>query len=412
MTNEAHVMTTFAVASDAQRKTTWAEALVHALVVLVLCGAPTAALVYFAVSFAIIAARPSRTSRWRTPWSWTAVVTMIGLGALMRDEVRISRVLLRVMHFDVVSAVGLDPSGTLRILVGLDVPGALRFVGLSYCFLRASYAMFDDRDWTLLGYLRYWFFVPTFISGPVLTPDRQFLALNEGRRAAIGEGSVRVLSGILRIAAALMLSYAIPLQNRYTMADASEHWPVIALWLGAVSSGVWLYLNFSGYSDVFIGVARMCGVRAPENFDNPLAARDLTAFWQRWHISLGDWLRTNVYDPMSRRLLRISPKLVVPASLLAPVVTMLVCGAWHAFAANFLLWGLAHGAGLAIHTSWKRFVRGRLPVPVRTHRAYALAAWALTQGFAAAMWTLFLPVQNDVTLLTRLHLLLAMVGVR
>lgn len=300
----------------------------------------------------------------------------------------------------------------------IDRPRALRamltenasVLGLSYCWLRAIYALLDPRRWDLRSLLGYHLFPPTFFSGPVMSPAETIVPAPSAREAFTG-GLARIADGVIRIAASYLLLSWIPLGNEAGVAEAVRSWPVWMLWGGVVLSGVWLYLNFSGFSAAAIGLSLWLGVRAPENFDHPYGATDLTAFWQRWHISLGLWLRAHVYDPLSRRAIGASPRARFVASLLLPIVTMTVCGAWHMLTPAFLLWGLLHGLGLAVHALWRRVADKRVPRSVQAHLAYQGASWALTHAFVGMTWALFLPTVK-LPLSMRLDLLAALFGVR
>ncbi|RYZ08861.1 MAG: MBOAT family protein [Myxococcales bacterium] len=109
----------------------------------------------------------------------------------------------------------------------------------------------------------------------------------------------------------------------------------------------WLYLDFSSYSDIAVGVGRLLGVRTPENFDRPYLARDLVDFWQRWHISLSQWIRRNVFMPLQMLLQRRLPEV---SSLRTSSMTLLVafglCGLWHMVSVRYALWGLMHACGV------------------------------------------------------------------
>lgn len=113
-------------------------------------------------------------------------------------------------------------------------------------------------------------------------------------------------------------------------------------WLGITLAGLQLYFDFSGYSDMALGLGRMMGFRFPENFNNPFIAGSLTEFWQRWHISLGNWMRNYLYIPLGGN--RVAP-LKVYRNLW---IVFLACGFWHGAGWNFILWGAFHGAILVL----------------------------------------------------------------
>ncbi len=124
---------------------------------------------------------------------------------------------------------------------------------------------------------------------------------------------------------------------------------------------LWVYLDFSAYSDIAVGLGRLMGVRTPENFNRPLSARNITVFWERWHISLSLFIRRNIFTPVQlalvRRNVRVSP--LVSASL-AIAVAFLLCGLWHGVNLRFLAWGAMHALGLIICNAYRQILRSRI----------------------------------------------------
>lgn len=109
-----------------------------------------------------------------------------------------------------------------------------------------------------------------------------------------------------------------------------------------------LYFDFSGYTDIAIGLAGLLGFRLPENFDHPFLAESIADFWRRWHITLSHWLRDYLFIPITRALLRRTDR-PLPSEAIAFVVTMLLGGLWHGAAWTFVVWGGLHGVWLALH---------------------------------------------------------------
>lgn len=124
---------------------------------------------------------------------------------------------------------------------------------------------------------------------------------------------------------------------------------------------IWLYLDFSAYSDIAVGVGKLIGVRTPENFNQPYFARNITVFWERWHISLSLWIRRNLFYPVQVALLRrtggASPQL---CGAVAFSVSFLLCGLWHGIAWNFVVWGVMHASGLIIVNAYRQQLTKRL----------------------------------------------------
>jgi len=118
---------------------------------------------------------------------------------------------------------------------------------------------------------------------------------------------------------------------------------LVHAWLAALGYSLQLYFDFSGYSDMAVGLAYLLGFRFPQNFDSPFKAKNISDFWRRWHMSLSFWLRDYLFIPLGGSRHGRTKTL---RNLLA---TMFLGGLWHGAAWNFVLWGMLHGAGLVAH---------------------------------------------------------------
>jgi alginate O-acetyltransferase complex protein AlgI len=135
-------------------------------------------------------------------------------------------------------------------------------------------------------------------------------------------------------------------------------------WLGIVCYTLQIYFDFSGYSDMAIGLGRMFGFRFPENFRWPYIAETVQEFWRRWHISLSTWFRDYLYVPLGGSR-------VTPGRMYVNLVAVFfLCGLWHGAKWNFVVWGLFHGTFLVLERLGLANAIGRLPAPVR--HAYLL----------------------------------------
>ena len=121
----------------------------------------------------------------------------------------------------------------------------------------------------------------------------------------------------------------------------------LTLLQGGLGYAIQIYCDFSGYSDMAIGCARMMGFHFMENFQMPYSALSITEFWRRWHISLSSWFRDYLYIPLGGN------RKGTERTYVNLMVTMLLCGLWHGASWNFVFWGGLHGAALAIHRAWK-----------------------------------------------------------
>lgn len=151
---------------------------------------------------------------------------------------------------------------------------------------------------------------------------------------------------------------------------------------GVVAYSIQIYCDFSGYSDMAVGIARIIGFDLPMNFDMPYLSRSVTEFWRRWHITLSEWLRDYLYIPLGgnrRGRLRTYVNLLI---------TMLLGGLWHGANWTFVVWGFLHGAGLAIHKLWTE-LRSRRGITASPSRAGQMLGWASTYAFVCVCWVFF-----------------------
>jgi len=134
----------------------------------------------------------------------------------------------------------------------------------------------------------------------------------------------------------------------------SKEW----LWVLLFSYAWMIYFDFSGYTDVALGLSALLGINLPENFNRPYFSENLTSFWNRWHISLTQWIRAYFYFPLTRFLKSRSPfKSEFLINSFTQICTMVLIGLWHGITLNFFLWGLWHGFGLVINSLWKNWVK-------------------------------------------------------
>ena len=135
----------------------------------------------------------------------------------------------------------------------------------------------------------------------------------------------------------------------FSAAASGEHPALLQSWGGALAYTLQLYFDFSGYSDMAVGLSRMFGVKLPLNFDSPYKATNIIEFWRRWHMTLSRFLRDYLYIPLGGNR---KGQVRRYASIM---ITMLLGGLWHGAAWNFVLWGGLHGLYLMINHAWRRF---------------------------------------------------------
>lgn len=282
--------------------------------------------------------------------------------------------------------------GELGVAVNLTTLDLVLPVGISfYTFQTMSYTFDVYRGQMpptrqLVNFLAYVSFFPQLVAGPIerarhLLP--QFERTLTITRPMLAEGLWLTLWGMFKkvvladnLAPLVEMVYQPPLPSG----------PMI---LGAtLAFGFQIYCDFSGYSDIARGVAKLLGFDIMLNFNLPYAAASLREFWRRWHISLSTWLRDYLYVSLGGN------RRGRARTYLNLLLTMLLGGLWHGAAWNFVLWGLWHGAGLALNRWWEEHRgTGRSPRP--------WLGWLLTLGFVFYGWLLFRARSfEDIALLT------------
>jgi len=273
----------------------------------------------------------------------------------------------------------------------------LEWLGFSYVAFRLIHTLRDRQTGklpplSLREYVTYVIFFPAYTAGPIdraerFAPDLRDLPGPEPSRLMQGGGRIAVGIAKKFIVADGLALFAL---NPQTAAQAGS---TGALWLLLYAYTFQIYFDFSGYTDIAIGIGQLYGIPLPENFNRPYLRRNLTLFWQSWHITLSQWVRFYVFSPLSRALLtrRRKPSPLVLA-LVGQVVTMVVIGLWHGVSGHFVLWGLWHGLGLFAHKWWSDRTRPlylALRDQPRRTRALEIAGVALTFHFVALGWVWF-----------------------
>ncbi len=155
---------------------------------------------------------------------------------------------------------------------------------------------------------------------------------------------------------------------------------LLTAWVGALAYTFQLYFDFSGYSDMAVGIGQMFNVKFPLNFDSPYKARDIVDFWRRWHITLSQFLRDHLYIPLGGS--RCSPFRRYANLFL----TMLLGGLWHGAGWAFIIWGGLHGTYLCVNHAWSAFAKNR---PLLNTKAAVFCGWLITFLAVVVGWVFF-----------------------
>jgi len=237
--------------------------------------------------------------------------------------------------------------------VSLPYPAAPFFVGLSYLAFRSSKLVMQVRNGVVAmpgfwRYLSFCFFLPTLQVGPI-SPYSEFNRAFTGEPATIpvAQAGLRVLVG------AIKYQYLAVLCNQLTYGNLlrDDHYhPWADLPVAVLFYYLFLYCSFSGFCDIAIGAAGLMGIPVAENFDKPLAARNVKDFWNRWHITLSEYMRDIIFSPLSKFLVRfMGTANANHAIALTIVAVFLLVGAWHGVGWNFAAFGAVHALGVVVN---------------------------------------------------------------
>ena len=199
---------------------------------------------------------------------------------------------------------------------------------------------------------------PQLIAGPIVRYqeiDRQL----QCRRECLSDFSDGVVRFCVGLGKKVLLGDALAAGHRYFLSLAAFEPTALGGWLGAICYTLHLYFDFSGYSDMAIGLGKMLGFRFPENFNYPYIAKSITEFWRRWHITLSTWFREYVYIPLGGNR---HGKARQYRNL---VIVWLLTGFWHGAGWNFLLWGAYYAVILIFEKAFLLRLLERLPRSVR-----------------------------------------------
>lgn len=255
---------------------------------------------------------------------------------------------------------------SLSAVLPVDIPyRAMALpIGISfYTFQILSYIIDVYRghvkvQTNLLDFALYVTMFPQLIAGPIVQyadVDRQ-LHVRKESWGKFGEGSMFFIRGLAK---KVLLANTIGMVYTEVAALAPGKVSVLSAWIGCISYAFQIYFDFSGYSDMAIGLGKMFGFEFLKNFDYPYISQSITEFWRRWHISLGSWFREYVYIPLGGN------RVPVIKHLRNLLIVWFLTGLWHGAAWNFVAWGLYYGLILILEKYFLSRVLERLPAVIR-----------------------------------------------
>jgi alginate O-acetyltransferase complex protein AlgI len=243
-------------------------------------------------------------------------------------------------------------------------------LGLSYIFFRVLHLLVDSRGQTegrhlsVPAYLLYSINFTTLISGPIQRYEdfsRDQFAPEPVRLGPriVGRQLERIVLGLFKVNVVAMI---LDMLRNDALMQMTAPLPLAAKMYAALRLALvyplFLYANFSGYIDVVIALARLMRVRLPENFDRPFAATSVMEFWSRWHMTLSNWLKIYVYNPMLMGLMRRTSSTAIQPWLgvLCYFITFFLIGLWHGRTSEFIVFGILTGGGVSANKLWQLMI--------------------------------------------------------
>ena len=346
-----------------------------------------------------------------TPVFQLALIGMIGMGAVVlvlfrwqkasrfwRAIIFVSIILVfAFLKTPALQRDALDLLANLRGLNPADKTTPLTWLGFSYLAFRLLHTIRDRQTGrlpsvTLAEYVNYVIFFPSFTAGPIDRIEHFIKGLRTPLPLANEDwlyAGTRLFVGLFKKFVIADLLAVISLSDVLVSQVKSAGW----MWVFLYAYAFRIYLDFSGYTDIAIGMGRLMGVQLPENFTAPYLKPNLTQFWNSWHITLTQWFRSYFFNPLTRAMRSAKhPWPIWTVILIAQISTMVLIGLWHGVAASFVTWGLWHGLGLFVQNRWSEFTRNRMPAWTQTRNGrVALNAFNvfLTFNFVSLGWLFF-----------------------
>ncbi len=273
----------------------------------------------------------------------------------------------------------------------------LRWLGFSYVAFRIIHTLRDRQMGRLPAvdlaeYVTYVIFFPAFTAGPIDRIERFIKDLRKSSTLGNDElliAGQRFMLGLFKkfvVADALAL---IALNDTNALQVRTTGW----MWILLYAYAFQIYFDFSGYTDIAIGISKFLGIQLPENFSAPYLKPNLTQFWNNWHMTLTQWFRAYFFNPVTRWLRSWNNPMPAPVMIASTqIAIMLLIGFWHGVMWNFALWGLWHGVGLFIHNRWNDMAKvraGEWAITPFRKNILNISGVVITFNFVALGWIFF-----------------------
>lgn len=313
------------------------------------------------------------------PMKRRALIAALGVNLLLLAYFKYALFLLGVLG----DAVGFQPPA----VVGWGLPLGISFFTFTQIAFLVDVYRGQARERQALHYLLFVSFFPHLIAGPILhhaqmMPQFKQPTIAQFTPKHFAWGLTLFAIGLAKkgLLADSLAAYATPV---FEVAKTGLTPSFVESWTAALTYSLQLYFDFSGYSDMAVGLGLMCNIRMPQNFHSPYKATSIIDFWRRWHITLSQFLRDYLYIPLGGN------RLGMPRRYANLMITMALGGLWHGAGWTFVIWGCAHGVLLSLNHAFRA-------VMDRLHLARIFAYWPvriagvlLTFLIVVALWVIF-----------------------
>lgn len=293
---------------------------------------------------------------------------------------------LGVLGFFKYANFGIESARSLLSALGVHAPDvALNVVlpiGVSFFTFESMSYVIDvyrediDPHPSYLEYLTFVAFFPHLVAGPIVRPRDLLPQIHSPARWEESAGSDALFLIAIGLIKKVAIGDVLAVNLVDRVFDSPAQFSALECYAAVLGYAVQIYCDFSGYTDIAIGSARLLGISFPRNFDAPYTAANIQDFWRRWHVSLSTWLRDYLYIPLGGN------RVGAVRTYVNLLLTMLLGGLWHGANWTFVVWGGLHGAGLAL----TRFFGGSAPPRSAVRR---FVGTVLTFHFVCAAWVFF-----------------------
>ena len=259
--------------------------------------------------------------------------------------------------------------------------GFLLPLGLSFYTLQQIAFLIDSyeglaEEKKFLDYAVFVSFIPQLVSGPIVHYQQLMPQIENPANKGFNPDrfSLGIFIFCLGLIKKIMISGAFAGWAKIGF-DEAPRLDLLAAWKTSLSYTFQLYYDFSGYTDMAIGIGHMFNVKLPQNFNSPFKSKSIIEFWTRWHMTLSQFINTYLFTPMVRAM----PKINFRNTMIATFLAMFIAGIWHGAGMTFVIYGILHGLALVVNHMWKK----------RKKKLPPFLAWLLTFNFVNMAFVIF-----------------------